>query len=55
LVASAATRGREQPFADYLHAQQTLACMRQEIVAVLQDVDVVAMPTGSTFGDTWDS
>src|SRR5436189_5645126 len=49
------TRGREQPFADYLHSQQTLAYMRQEIVAVLQDVDVVAMPTGSTFGDTWDA
>jgi len=29
--------------------------MRQEIVAVLQDVDVVAMPTGSTFGDRWDA
>ena len=52
---STITRGREQSFADYLHAQQTLAYMRQEIVAVLQDVDVVAMPTGSTFGDTWDA
>jgi len=50
---SAITRGREQPFAEYLHAQQAVAGMRQEIVAVLQDVDVVAMPTGSTFGDTW--
>jgi Asp-tRNA(Asn)/Glu-tRNA(Gln) amidotransferase A subunit family amidase len=49
------TRGREQSFADYLHAQQTVAYLRQEIVAVLQEVDVVAMPTGSTFGDTWDA
>jgi aspartyl-tRNA(Asn)/glutamyl-tRNA(Gln) amidotransferase subunit A len=52
---STITRGREQSFADYLHAQQTLAYMRQEIVAVLQEVDVVAMPTGSTFGDIWDA
>ena len=29
--------------------------MRQEIVAVLHDVDVIAMPTGSTFGDAWDA
>jgi hypothetical protein len=48
-------RGQEQPFADDLHAQQALAYMRQEIVAVLHDVDVIAMPTGSTFGDTWDT
>jgi aspartyl-tRNA(Asn)/glutamyl-tRNA(Gln) amidotransferase subunit A len=52
---STITRGREQSFADYLHAQQTLAWIRQEIVAVLQDVDVVAMPTGSTFGDAWNT
>ena len=44
---------RTEFFADYLHAQQTLADMRQEIMAVLQDADVVAMPTGSTCGDAW--
>jgi aspartyl-tRNA(Asn)/glutamyl-tRNA(Gln) amidotransferase subunit A len=52
---STITRGREQSFADYLHAQQMVARMRQEMVAVLHDVDVVAMPTGSTFGDTWNA
>ena len=36
---STITRGREQSFADYLHAQQAVASMRQEIVAVLHDVD----------------
>lgn len=48
-------RGREQSFADYLHAQQQRAFICQEAVAVLQQVDVIAMPTGSTFGDLWDA
>jgi Asp-tRNA(Asn)/Glu-tRNA(Gln) amidotransferase A subunit family amidase len=52
---SAITQGRQQPFADYLHAQQQRAFLYQETVAVLQDVDIIAMPTGSTFGDTWDA
>lgn len=52
---SAITQGRAQSFADYLHAQQQRAVICQELVAVLQDVDVIAMPTGSTFGDTWDA
>jgi Asp-tRNA(Asn)/Glu-tRNA(Gln) amidotransferase A subunit family amidase len=48
-------RGRAQPFADYLHAQQQRALICQEAVAVLQQVDVIAMPTGSTFGDDWNA
>jgi aspartyl-tRNA(Asn)/glutamyl-tRNA(Gln) amidotransferase subunit A len=52
---SAITQGRQQPFADYLHAQQQRAFLCQETVAVLQAVDMIAMPTGSTFGDTWDA
>ncbi len=48
-------RGREQPFADYLHAQHQRAWICQEAVAVLKTVDVIAMPTGSTFGDTWNA
>lgn len=52
---SAIKQGLEQPFADYLHAQSQRAFICQEIVAVLRAVDVIAMPTGSTFGDTWDA
>lgn len=48
-------RGREQPFADYLHAQQKRALICQEAVAALKQVDVIAMPTGSTFGDDWNA
>jgi Asp-tRNA(Asn)/Glu-tRNA(Gln) amidotransferase A subunit family amidase len=48
-------RGRAQPFADYLHAQQQRALIGQEAVAVLKQVDVIAMPTGSTFGDEWNA
>lgn len=48
-------RGRAQPFADYLHAQQQRALICQEAVAVLKQVDVIAMPTGSTFGDDWNA
>jgi aspartyl-tRNA(Asn)/glutamyl-tRNA(Gln) amidotransferase subunit A len=51
----AINRGLEQPFADYLHAQHMRAFLCQETVAVLKEVDVIAMPTGSTFGDTWDA
>ncbi|MEE8291994.1 MAG: amidase [Candidatus Tectomicrobia bacterium] len=52
---AAMQRGREQPFADYLHAQQQRALICQEAVAVLHEVDVIAMPTGSTFGDAWNA
>jgi aspartyl-tRNA(Asn)/glutamyl-tRNA(Gln) amidotransferase subunit A len=48
-------RGRAQPFADYLHAQQQRALIGQEAVAVLKQVDAIAMPTGSTFGDEWNA
>jgi aspartyl-tRNA(Asn)/glutamyl-tRNA(Gln) amidotransferase subunit A len=46
-------QGRGQSVADYLHAQQTRALICQELTAVLCQVDVIAMPTGSTFGDVW--
>ena len=48
-------RGRAQPFADYLHAQQQRALICQETIAVLKQVDAIAMPTGSTFGDEWNA
>jgi aspartyl-tRNA(Asn)/glutamyl-tRNA(Gln) amidotransferase subunit A len=48
-------RGRAQPFAGYLHAQQQRALICQEAVAVLKQIDVIAMPTGSTFGDDWNA
>ena len=48
-------RGRTQPFADYLHAQQQRAMICQEAIAVLKQVDVIAMPTGNTFGDEWNA
>lgn len=47
--------GRIQPFAEYLHTQQLRARIRQEANAVLCDVDIIAMPTGSSFGDRWDA
>ncbi len=48
-------RGYEQSFAEYIHAQQTRMAIRQEVVSVLQTVDAIAMPTGSTIGDKWDA
>ena len=48
-------QGRGLSFAEYLHAQQTRALICQELTAVLRQVDVLAMPTGSTFGDAWDA
>jgi aspartyl-tRNA(Asn)/glutamyl-tRNA(Gln) amidotransferase subunit A len=52
---TAIQQGRQQPFSDYLHAQQQRALICQEAVAVLHEVDVIATPTGSTFGDAWDA
>lgn len=49
------TQGRSQSFADYLHAQQQRALICQEVATVLRHVDLIAMPTGSTFGDDWDA
>ena len=48
-------RGHDQSFADYLHAVQKRAYIKQEAEAALKEVDVIAMPTGSTFGDRWDA
>ena len=47
--------GRKQSFAGYLHTQQLRARIKQEATAVLREVDVIAMPTGSTYGDAWDA
>ena len=47
--------GRAQSFADYLHAQHARASIHQEMNDVLREVDVIAMPTGSTFGDAWNA
>ncbi len=48
-------RGDNQTFAEYLHGQQKRMAIRQEAVAVLKQVDAIAMPTGSTIGDKWDA
>ena len=48
-------RGDSQTFAEYLHGQHKRMAIRQEVVAVLQGVDAIAMPTGSTIGDRWDA
>lgn len=48
-------RGDEQTFVEYIHAQQKRMAIRQEVVAVLQRVDAIAMPTGSTIGDLWNA
>ncbi len=47
--------GRKHSFADYLHTQQLRSRIKQEATAVLREVDVIAMPTGSTYGDAWDA
>ena len=47
--------GRKQPFADYLHALQARAFIKQEVNLAFQQVDVIAFPTGSTYGDAWDA
>lgn len=49
------SKGREQSVADYLHAQHKRARICQEAVSAFKTVDIIAMPTGSTFGDTWNA
>ena len=48
-------RGDSQTFAEYLHGQHKRMAIRQEVVSVLQEVDAIALPTGSTIGDRWDA
>ena len=48
-------RAEHQTFAEYLHSQHKRMAIRQEAIAVLKQVDVIAMPTGSTIGDKWDA
>ena len=47
--------GAAQSFEEYLHRQQFRARITQEANAVLREVDVIAMPTGSSYGDAWDA
>lgn len=47
--------GMKQSFADYLHFQQKRAFIRQELMAVLKQVDLVAFPTGNSLGDDWNA
>ena len=42
-------------FDDYLEAVRRRAFIRQEVEAALREVDVIATPTGSSFGDRWDA
>ncbi len=52
---SGIANGLKQPFADYLHAQQARGLIKQEVNLAFQQADVIAFPTGSTYGDTWDA
>ena len=48
-------RGKKATVADYIHGLHKRAAIRQEMMGVLTQVDLVAMPTGSTIGDRWDA
>ena len=45
----------QRPLKDHFEAVLKLTSLRQEVNAILRDVDVIAMPTGSTYGDAWDA
>ena len=45
----------QRPVGDYFQGHLKVALIRQEVNAVLRVVDLIAMPTGSTYGDAWDS
>ncbi len=51
----ATRRAISESFDDYLEAVRRRAFIRQEVDAALWEVDVIAMPTGSSFGDRWDA
>lgn len=44
-----------RPVGEYLQSILQCARLRQEVNAVLTTVDIIAMPTGSTYGDAWDA
>ena len=48
-------RGTTQSIEQYLTAQQARARIIQEVNQALTEVDLIAFPTGSTLGDTWDA
>ena len=48
-------RAIRDSFDDYLEAVRRRAFIRQEVESALRDVDLIAMPTGSSFGDRWDA
>ena len=45
----------QRPLKDHFQAVLKLTHVKQEVEAILKEVDVIAMPTGSTYGDTWDA
>ena len=45
----------QRPLKDHFQAVLKVTHVKQEVNAVLKDVDVIAMPTGSTYGDAWDA
>lgn len=45
----------QRPLKDHFEAVLKLTNVKQEVEAVLKEVDVIAMPTGSTYGDAWDA
>ena len=45
----------QRPLKDHFQAVLKLTNVKQEVEAVLKEVDVIAMPTGSTYGDAWDA
>ena len=46
---------RSMPFSEYMHAQHGRARITQEVRDALTQVDVIAMPAGSSFGDAWNA
>ena len=54
-IQPAVEAGRKQPFSEYINGLREAAAIRQEVNAVLSDVDVIATPTGSTLNDKFDA
>lgn len=47
--------GKKQTFAEYLHGLRAAATIKQELIAAFKNVDIIAMPTGSTLNDRLDT
>lgn len=48
-------QGIHREFADYLHAVHLRSRIAHEVAQVLKLADIIAMPTGSCFGDDWNA